>query len=79
MECSAEKGKEKRNKKMSPDAGLAMKPNLGPGVQTPASPQTKHPQTSSRDHRLQPCGSQGSKGSVGAPDKGRLNFSSSVK
>ena len=54
MECSAEKGKEKRNKKMSPDAGPEIKAILGPVVQTPASPQTEHPQALSRDHRLQP-------------------------
>ena len=79
MECSAEKGKEKRNKKMSPDAGPEIKAILGPVVQTPASPQTKHPQALSRDHRLQPCASQDRKGSFGAPNKGRPNFSSSVK
>ena len=76
MELSAEKGKEKRNKKMSPDAGPAMKPKLGPAVQTPASSKIEHPQDSDRDHKLQPCAFQDRKGSLGTPEKGRLNFSS---
>ena len=75
-ECSAEKGKEKRNKTMSPDAGPAMKPYLGSAVQTPASPQNEQPQALGRDHRLQPCVFQENKGSLGASDKGRPNFSS---
>ena len=56
---------------MSPDAGPAMKPKLGPAVQTPASPQTEYAQASDRDHKLQPCAFQDRKGSLGAPDKGR--------
>ena len=64
---------------MSPDAGPAMKPNLGPAVQITANPQTEHSKALGRDHRLQPCASQDRKGSFGDPNEGRPNFSSSVK